>query len=177
MATVEFLQKKIEGKEKEIEKLEKKLSRIHEAEVTGWKKNPYYYTEDDLRWTLKDLESAKKSLEDYKIELSVAEQKVNSRNVSAILEFLDKWKEKCTKFYYDGLKNYFEEKSNVQWLYTIYSEEYYGSEAYKSKKEVYIAARDSFTSKIHRYYEDYEYERYGKKYKVRLKLEKENMSI
>lgn len=170
MATVEFLQRRVTGKEKEIEKLEKKLSRIHEAESTGWKKNPYYYTEDDLRRTLKDLESAKKSLEDYKAELSVAEQKANSRNVPAILEFLDKWKARCTQFYGAGLKAFFEEKETVYQLCMADGEGFYGSDAYKAKRATYEAAQDAFYCKVHGYFEDYEYERFGRKYTGKTKV-------
>ena len=54
MATVEFIQKRIEGKEKEISKLEKKLERILKAESTNWEVNPYYYRESDKRWTERD---------------------------------------------------------------------------------------------------------------------------
>lgn len=43
MATVEFLQKRVAGKEKEIKTLEKKLERIKKAEASNWEKNPYHY--------------------------------------------------------------------------------------------------------------------------------------
>lgn len=39
MATVEFLQKRVAGKEKGI----KTLERIKKAEASNWEKNPYHY--------------------------------------------------------------------------------------------------------------------------------------
>ena len=63
MASVEFITKRIEGKEKELEKLTKKLERIRKAEATGWTVNPYYYHESDLKYTLRDIEAAQKALD------------------------------------------------------------------------------------------------------------------
>lgn len=70
MASIDFIQKRIAGKEKEIDKLEKKLVRIRKAEASGWEDNPYYYSENDLRWTLRDLEAAKQGLEKYRADLA-----------------------------------------------------------------------------------------------------------
>ena len=81
MATVEFIAKRIEGKKKEIAKLEAKLTRIRKAEASGWENNPYYYSDSDLRWTIRDLEEARKALEKYEADYKVALEKENSRNV------------------------------------------------------------------------------------------------
>lgn len=62
MASVEYITKRIEGKKKEIAKLEKKLERINKAAESNWENSPYYYTENDLKWTVKDLEAAKETL-------------------------------------------------------------------------------------------------------------------
>lgn len=106
MATIEYLEKRVEGKTKEIAKLEKKLERIHKAEATGWEVNPYYYDESDLRWTLKDLESAKEALAKYEAELTAANEKAQSRNVEAILKFLEMWQERMKTFFVESLPRY-----------------------------------------------------------------------
>ena len=49
MASIEFITKRIEGKQAEIAKLEKKIARIEKAKATGLEVNPYYYREDDLK--------------------------------------------------------------------------------------------------------------------------------
>lgn len=158
MASIEFIQKRIAGKEKEIDKLEKKLARIRKAEATGWEVNPYYYSESDLRWTLRDLEAAQQGLEKYRADLSAAQEKANSRNVPAILDFLELWKARCTEFYGNGLKQYFEEKQQVVDLYRAYTAYEYGSDEYETNKVTYEAAQKAFRAKVNGYYEQCTYE-------------------
>ena len=165
MASIEFIQKRITGKEKEIDKLEKKLSRIRKAEATGWEVNPYYYSESDLRWALRDLEAAKEALEKYRADLAVVEEKANSRNVPAILDFLELWKARVTKFYGDGLKQYFDEKQRVWELYCTYSDMRYKSPEYEAAKAAYEEAEKAFRCKTRGYFRTFEYERKGRKYR------------
>ena len=164
MATIEYIQKRIAGAEARIGKLEKKIERISKAKETGWEVNPYGYYEDDLRWAQKDLEEAKGSLSKYQAELTAAEEKAASRNVPAITEFLEKWKESCRKFYSDGLKKYYEESKAVYALYCRIDEKEYGSDEYKKAKAEYEAAYQVFRNKRHGYYEKWEEERNGRKY-------------
>lgn len=106
MAGIEFIQKRIEGKEKEIAKLEKKMERIRKAEATNWEVNPYYYGERDIRITTKELEAAKIALDNYQSQLSAEVEKANSRNIPAILEFLDMWKTRVTEYYHSEFEKY-----------------------------------------------------------------------
>ena len=105
MANAEFIQKRIEGKEKEIEKLNKKLERIFKAEATNWEKNPYWYSERDLVITQKDIKAAQVALDGYKAQLEVEIEKANSRNIPAILEFLAQWKARTMKHFRSTRKN------------------------------------------------------------------------
>lgn len=108
MASIEFIQKRIEGKEKELDKLEKKLARIRKAEAAGWDDdhNPYLYDDYDLRICLKDIEAARKGLEEYRVQLVAETEKAGSRNVKVILDFLNAWKERCLKFYEEAFEEY-----------------------------------------------------------------------
>ena len=106
MASIEFIQKRISGKEAEIAKLQKKLERIVKAESTGWEVNPYYYSERDKRYTTKDLEAAKEALAKYQADLQTAQEKQASRNVTVIIEFLERWKANTTKFYLRAFEDY-----------------------------------------------------------------------
>ena len=108
MASIEYITKRIEGKKKEIAKLEKKLARIKKAQDTNWEVNPYYYDESDLKWTSRDLDDARKALAKYESDLEVANDKAASRNVPAITEFLDKWKERMENLYTSTAKRYTE---------------------------------------------------------------------
>lgn len=106
MASIEFITKRIEGKQKEITKLESKLSRIQKAQASNWENNPYYYGEDDLRWTLKDLAAAREALAKYEAQLTAENEKAASRNVTVILEFLEKWKSEVMAYYVDRFAKY-----------------------------------------------------------------------
>lgn len=115
MATMEFIQKRISGKEKEIARLSKKLARIRKAEAGGWgQDNPYFYSESDLRWCLKDLEAAKEALARYQAEFQTATEKAASRNVMVILEFLEGWKARSRKFYADSFDRYVKAKAEYR---------------------------------------------------------------
>lgn len=157
MASIDFIQKRIAGKEKEIDKLEKKLTRIRKAEASGWEDNPYYYDEHDLLWAQRDLEAARQGLKTYQTELEVALEKANSRNVPAILEFLEMWKQRCNKFYGDGLKAYFNERQQVWKLHCALSDTAYGSPEYETAKAVYEEANTAFRRKVRGYYETFTY--------------------
>ena len=106
MASIEFITKRIEGKQKEISKLEKKLTRIVKAQESNWENNPYYYTENDLKWTMKDLEAAKEALTKYQADLIAEKEKDNSRNVEAIINFLNGWADRVYDWYCKEFANY-----------------------------------------------------------------------
>ena len=109
MASIEFIQKRIEGKEKELATLQKKLDRILKAQESNWEKNPYWYSEIDLRVTQKDIEIAEAALQGYKDQLAAETEKANSRNIPIILEFLDQWKARVFAYYQEATDRYNEE--------------------------------------------------------------------
>ena len=104
--TVETLKKRIEGKKKAIDQLEKKIQRIEAAKATGWQKNPYYYHERDLVYANKDLETEKASLYKYEDMLKVEEEKANSRNVQALMDFLETWKAESIRWFLEEKEKY-----------------------------------------------------------------------
>jgi len=106
MASIEFIQKRIEGKEKEIAKLEKKMERIRKAEASNWENNPYWYSERDIRITTRELEQAQKALDEYKAMLVAETEKAASRNITVILEFLNNWKNRVRESYENSLPHY-----------------------------------------------------------------------
>lgn len=162
MASVEFITKRIEGKEKELNKLNKKLERIRKVEAQNWQDpNPYYYSERDLRYTLRDIEEAQKALEGYKAQLATETEKANSRNVPAIVEFLNGWKARVTSAYTEGFIEYYEEKEMVHELYNKIGHYYY--EATTAEEIAYETARKAFRQKCNGYYEKKDFiNRWGK---------------
>ena len=106
MATIEFITKRIEGKEKEIEKLTKKMERILKAQASGWEVNPYWYSERDIHYTQRELDTANAALENYKDQLIKEQEKAESRNIEAILTFLEGWKARVKEFYLSTFAEY-----------------------------------------------------------------------
>lgn len=104
--TIETIQSRIAGKEKAIAQLTKKLERIRKAEASNWENNPYYYSERDIRCTQKELDEAEAALANYKSMLAAEEEKANSRNVEALVKFLDNWETATIEFMKDQRQRY-----------------------------------------------------------------------
>lgn len=134
MASLEFIQKRIEGKEKEIATLEKKIERILKAQASNWENNPYYYNESDLKWAQRDLDKAREALEEYKTKLSQETEKAASRDIPVILEFLDQWKERTTEWYHDAFEKYL--VAREEWYkYDREYTEWSNRQGYKTRQE------------------------------------------
>lgn len=156
MASIEFITKRIAGKEKELEKLNKKMERIRKAEATGWKVNPYYYSDYDIRVTTRDIEDAQKALEDYKAQLVAETEKSNSRNVEIILTFLESWKARVRWYYTAGLTDYYSEKEAIRDLYKKI--DHYSYCGAKSAEQIeYENANKEFRNKCGGYFEKQPY--------------------
>lgn len=133
--TIEFITKRIEGKKAAISKLEKKLARIEAAKATLWTKNPYYYNDNDLRRTIRDLEEARHALIDLEDALAKEQAKAESRNVPAILEFLENWKARMRVVYKQGFKDYMAAYNEYEALVDDYHEWEYSDEGRAATKE------------------------------------------
>lgn len=160
MASIEFINKRIEGAENKLDKLNKKLERIRKVEAQGWQDtNPYYYSERDLKYTLRDIEEAQAALDKYKSQLSSEVEKANSRNVPVIVEFLNNWKARVTQCYTDKLKEYFDEADFVHSLYSKIESYYKPS----PEKDEYEEAKKAFRCKCYGYFERKDFiNRWGK---------------
>ena len=107
MASVEFIQKRIDGKKAELDKLEKKMARVLKAKESNYEENnPYYYSDYDFRSTTREIELAKQALADWENKLVEENNKAASRNVPAITEFLDMWEQRVIEFYTDSYERY-----------------------------------------------------------------------
>lgn len=155
MATIEFIQKRIAGKEKELEKLNKKLERIRKVEAQGWQDpNPYYYHESDLKYTLRDIEEAQKALENYRSQLTSEQEKASSRNVPVIVEFLNNWRDRVIEFHTEKFKEYYDEKQYVSDLRSkVDCSLYFGTISRSPACKAYEEAREIFHNKCCGYFE------------------------
>lgn len=152
---MDWIEKRIEGKQAELDKLEKKMERINKAKESDYKENnPYYYSDYDFRSTTKDIENAKKSLQDYKDQMEKEIEKAKSRNVPVITEFLNDWEQQSIEYFTDQKKAYEEAKE----AYYAKNKEYQkwfdetrwkrgiklNSPEYKAKSDEYHKFRDEF---------------------------------
>ena len=155
MASIAVIEKRITGKEKEIDKLSKKLARIRKVEAQNWEDpNPYYYGPNDLKRALRDLEDAQKALADYKAQLAAEEEKAASRNVPAILEFLEAWKKRVFTYYDNDLREAFAAQQRVMKLGEELEKHRYGTPGYKESYAAYTAAKNENYARHHGYYRD-----------------------
>ena len=151
MATIEYITKRLEGKEKELTKLRKKMERIEKAEATNWEKNPYYYSESDKKWTAKDIAKAEEALEKLRDELAKAIEKANSRDVKAILEFLNNWKARVRAYYVESFPKY--EAAKAEWYKAdkehseLWRKYGYGSPEMKKANEEHSKRRKEFQAR------------------------------
>ena len=151
MASIEFIEKRVEGKKKEIAKLQAKLQRIEKAEATGWEVNPYYYCERNKRYTLRDLTEAREALAKYEEQLKEAEVKASSRNVTAILEFLAGWKQRMFDYYEKDLRAAFQEREELKALYAKVNTFHYGTPEREQAEVEYRMRREAHYCKLHGY--------------------------
>lgn len=163
MASVDFIQKRIAGKEKELDKLTKKLERIRKVEAQNWEDpNPYFYHESDLRSTIRDIDEVTLAIESYKKQLIAEQEKAASRNVPAIAEFLNQWRDRVIEFYSENFKEYYNEKKHVRELYNKIADRIYSREK-TPYMLAYEEAKKAFDQKCYGYYERKEFiNRWGK---------------
>lgn len=165
MASVEFIQKRIEGAEQKLEKLNKKLVRILKAEESNYEENnPYYYSDYDKRSTLREIEDCKKNIQTYEKDLSIAIEKENSRNVQVIIGFLQGWKDRVYKIYEDAIleardmwarikemaKQFhgWDESDELKQLRAEYHEHFYGKHEYKEYYNSYMKRNERIETKV-----------------------------
>lgn len=144
---------RIEGARNKIEALNKKMERILAAKATDWKKNPYSYSEDDVRRTEKEIKMAENRLAYWESKGQEEDAKEAARNVKPILEFLNTWKAKVTQQYTQMFESYYKEYEEVKAYGKKMREMTYGTSERETIREKYETKRLLFTSKCHGYYE------------------------
>lgn len=154
MASIDYIRKRIDGKRKEIEKLRKKMERILAAKASGWEKNPYWYREDDIRYTQRDIDEAEKSLAKYEEDLQLEIKKRENRNIPAITVFLDRWLSRNMEYYSQGLKEAFLIKDRVRMLYEESTKYKWGSPEYEYAEQKYKDADKEYKQKLYGYYKE-----------------------
>ena len=144
---------RIEGAKKKVEILNKKLGRILAAQATGWEKNPYYYSEHDIKATEKEIKEAENRLAYWEGKGQDEDAKAAARNVKPILEFLDGWKSRATQYYTGKFEDYYKEKALVREASKKVEESSWGTPEYDTAKAEFERVHKAFYSKCHGYFE------------------------
>lgn len=122
MAKAGTYKQRIDSCKSKLEKLQKKLERILKAEKSNYEQNnPYYYSDYDKRYTLREIEEIKAKLVEYENKYNIQVEKENSRNVQVIIDFLNSWKEKVFAEYSRDLRDAFNMKVEVRRLYPSFT--------------------------------------------------------
>lgn len=144
---------RIEGAKKKIESLNKKMERILAAKATDWEKNPYMYSEDDIRRTEKEIKEAENRLAYWEGKGQDEDAKAAARNIEPILEFLDGWKDKVTKYYVGLFDIYYKESEVVRKAGKKVDNLKWGTPEYDTAKAEYEKLRKALYDKCHGYFE------------------------
>lgn len=163
MASIEYLEKRIEGATKKADTLSRKLERIQKAKEAGWDQPPYYYTQRDLDYTLDDIEENQKQLKKYKDQLILEQEKAASRNIAPIIMFLEAWKERVREWHESAIPDYIQAKEALSGITTAfhdYRREYFrrpenerNADEFRREESAYYSTQKDFHSVWHQYEE------------------------
>lgn len=139
----ETLINRIASKEKSIEKLNKRIATINDKIDTFLKNggdtdsHNYKWLQMDLRGETKELTSETNLLEKYRAELALQEKKEASRNVEAIMNFLEMWKEDCINWFLEQYPLYRQACREYHEKYQELDREYFNAfREGRDKKEI-----------------------------------------
>lgn len=155
----ETLINRIASKEKSIEKLTKKHDKIFRDmaayEASGQDLRAFEYT-----WLARDLKSINRELTNeanlltkYYIELAIQEEKEASRNVEAIMNFLEMWKEDTINWLLKERERYLEASREYHEKSDEFDRQYF--EASKTDKELAKKIRKDATTYRNKFREDW----------------------
>lgn len=185
MASIEFLneriskaQEKIEKKENTIVKksalIEKKLALIEKTADEHERR----WLDYDVRSLTEDIERGKKEISEIRasldkyIEQKNAElEKAASRNVPAIINFLENWKRRMFDYYNLGLEPCYKMKAELKALVLNLRNYRYCTDEYEEALKPYSLLKDEYDEKTCGTFEDVEFiNRWGKPDKKRVKV-------
>lgn len=102
----------VESALKNLNKAEQRVKRIEEAIATG--KNQYGYNEYDRKRAANELKEAHERLDKWTKKMNAEAAKAASRNIFAIIEFLENWKSKVTEHYTSRFTSYYADAKQVK---------------------------------------------------------------
>lgn len=106
-----FYEDRLTGARNNMAKLEQKIERIQEAFKTG--KNPYCYLDSDLDRAKGELRYYQSTIAALEAKIADIEAKARSRNIPAIISFLELWKDAVRSYRINQFEEYYQDKHIV----------------------------------------------------------------
>ena len=186
MASIEFLTERIEGAKAKIEKkqntIEKKLKLIdkkyamiektEDEQERRWIEFDIKYLNQDIERGRKEIAELRESLDKYIAQKNTVLEKAASRNVKAIIDFLENWKRRMFNYYNMGLEPCYKMKDELKALSLNLRNFRYCTPEYEEALKPYNALRDEYEEKVCGIWEEVEYiNRWGKPDKKRVQVQ------
>lgn len=108
---------------------------------------------DDISRLEKEVNEAKESFEKYNAQLTAEIEKANSRNIPAIVEFIENWKTRMHDYFMNAIREYFAESERVYSLYQKANALRWGTPEYDEAHSVYEEARLALREDVRGKYE------------------------
>jgi len=185
MASMEFLNERISKAEEKISKkentinkktalIEKKtnlLDTLNDAQERRWMEYDINHLEDDIERLRKEIAETRISLDKYREQKNAELEKAASRNVPAIVNFLDHWKIRMFNYYNMGLEPCYKMKDELKALVQNLHNYRYCTDEYEEALKPYRIIKDEYDKKTCGTFEDVEYiNRWGRPDKKRVKV-------
>ena len=122
-----------------------------------WETCEINHLEDDILRLDREIKEVESSLEGYRAQLTEELEKAASRNVPAILEFLEGWKQRVFAHYDENLVPCYETMKAVRALGKETNNFRYGTPEYKAAQDKYEKAYAEYHEKTCGYYVKEEY--------------------
>ena len=124
-------------------------------------KNEIFWTECDIRHLGEDIDRLQKeiretrvALDGYREQYAAELEKAASRNVPAIVNFLENWKRRVFSYYDMGLEPCYKMKAEIKAAGVKLRGLRYGSDEYEEALKPYYALKDEYDNKVYGYFEN-----------------------
>ena len=171
-AKIEKKQNTIEKKLRLIDKKNALIEKTEDEQERRWLGFDVRNLNEDIERGRKEITEIRASLEKY-IEMKNAElEKAASRNVPAIVNFLENWKRRMFSYYDMGLEPCYKMKAELKEMVLNLRNFRYCTPEYEEALKPYEALRDEYHEKTCGTYEEVEYiNRWGRPDKKKVKVE------
>ena len=169
---IESKRNTISKKEGWIAKKAAKIETLTRDDERRWTQYEIESLEDDIIRLRKEIKEVETSLEGYRAQMTAEMEKAASRNVPAIVEFLDRWQNRVFNFYNMGLEPCYKLKTEFVRLQKECKKFRYLSDEWETAYAALEPVQKEYREKVSGYYEEQERisEYTGRPYKKTVKV-------